>query len=62
MGKAFPLTGSQYIVKYWGGGQTLCFSGFIGFDLDSRGCISRCYYTEFDYGSKRLRFAAAISI
>jgi cathepsin D len=62
-GKPLSLTPSQYIQKYSDGGQTLCISGFVGFDLPFwilGDVFLGPYYTEFDYGNQRVGFAQSV--
>jgi cathepsin D len=63
-GKAFPLTGPQYVFKYLdSNGQTACISGFIAFNAPfwilGDVFLGR-YYTEFDYGNRRVGFAQSV--
>ncbi|XP_011266425.2 lysosomal aspartic protease [Camponotus floridanus] len=63
-GKAFNLTGEDYIIQLPDNGNTICISRFVG--LDSREVewilgvpfIGR-YYTEFDMENDRIGFALA---
>jgi cathepsin D len=62
-GKAFPLTGEQYILKYSDEGQTTCISGFAGFDVPFwilGDVFLGVYYSEWDYGNRRIGFAPAV--
>ena len=55
-GKQFPLTPDQYIFRQ----SSFCISSFIGFDLPLwilGDVFIGNYYTEFDYGNKRVGFA-----
>jgi cathepsin D len=63
-GKAFPLTGPQYVFKYLdSSGQTACISGFIAFNAPFwilGDVFLGPYYTEFDYGNRRVGFAQSV--
>lgn len=61
-GKDFGLSPEQYVVKMSQFGQTMCISAFIAlpqeFNLWILGdAFIGYYYTEFDYGNRRLGFA-----
>jgi cathepsin D len=62
-GKAFPLTGEQYILKFSDEGQTTCISGFMGFNVPFwilGDVFLGVYYSEWDYGNRRIGFASAV--
>lgn len=61
-GKQFPLTPDQYVFKQSAMGQQICISSFIALPAEIPLWILGDvfignYYTEFDYGNKRVGFA-----
>jgi len=61
-GKQFPLTADQYVFKQTTMGQSICISSFIALPAEIPLWILGDvfignYYTEFDYGNKRVGFA-----
>jgi cathepsin D len=63
-GKGFPLTGAQYVIKNSELGQTKCMSSFVRYDGNPFWILGvpfiGAYYTEFDYGNRRIGFAESV--
>jgi len=67
-GKNFTLTANDYVLQISSANQTECLSGFIGIDLPPQlgtgfwilgDVFMRKFYTQFDFGGKRVGFALA---
>lgn len=62
-GQNFPLSPQQYVMKVSALGQQQCISSFMGLDIGTQklwilgDVFIGPYYTEFDYGQRRVGFA-----
>jgi len=67
-GQTFVLTPKQYVLEVTDAGKSTCISGFVGIQLPPNiddlyilgDVFIRAFYTEFDYGNKRVGWATAI--
>merc|ERR1719341_1009856 len=63
-GKAYPLSGKDYVLQETEMGETICMSGFMGMDIQDGMWIlgdifMGRYYTVFDFENKQVGFAEA---